>query len=131
MPRRAIRAKKRRREEHRREERVSAALPVKLGKAKGVTRDVSASGVFFETRASYAVGNPIRFALDLDTPWGKARFQCRGKIVRLERRDGTLGVAVRFTDSKPEASERKRRRERVKPAARRQHARRLPAKRRA
>lgn len=33
------------------EERVSAALPVDLGAATGVTRDFSASGIFFETDA--------------------------------------------------------------------------------
>ncbi len=90
---------KRKHKEIRRAKRVRAALPVKLGKAQGVTRDVSASGVFFETEKSYAVGNSIHFAIDLDTPWGKAVFDCRGSIVRLERHDGTLGVAVRFTDS--------------------------------
>ena len=122
---------RRRRKDKRREGRVSASLPVELGKAKGVTRDVSASGAFFETDAAYAVGSRIRFAIDLDTPWGPARFDCRGRIVRLERRDGTVGVAVRFTDSKPEAGQGKRRREKVKQAARRQHARRPRAKRRA
>lgn len=102
---------KRKHKEISRAKRVRAALPVKLGKAQGVTRDVSASGVFFETEKSYAVGNAIHFAIDLDTPWGKVKFDCRGSIVRLERRDGTLGVAVRFTDSS--------RRPRARPAKRR------------
>lgn len=99
MPRRAIRSKTRKRKEHRREERVGASLPVDLGGATGLTRDVSASGAFFETDASYTVGSEVLFAIDLDTPWGPAHFDCRGTIVRLERRDGTVGVAVRFTDS--------------------------------
>ncbi len=99
MPRRAIRAKKRKGREHRSEERVSASLPVKLGKTKGVTRDVSASGAYIETDAKYAVGSPVRFAIHLDTPWGKVLFDCRGQIVRLEHRDGTVGVAVRFTET--------------------------------
>lgn len=103
---------KRMTKEKRRQERVSASLAVDLGKARGMTRDVSASGAFFETGAAYAVGNRIRFAIDLDTPWGPARFDCRGRIVRLERRDGTVGVAVRFTDSeqRPGSSPARRRR---------------------
>lgn len=99
MPRRAIRSRTGKRKEHRRAGRVDASLPVDLGGAQGMTRDVSASGAFFETDASYTVGSEVRFAIDLDTPWGPAHFDCRGTIVRLERRDGTVGVAVRFTDS--------------------------------
>ncbi len=70
-----------------------------LAGAAGVTRDVSASGVFFETDASYAIGSPISFALNLDTPWGKVMVRCQGKIVRLERRNKRVGVAVQFTES--------------------------------
>ena len=72
---------KRKRKDKRREERVSASLPVAMASAKGITRDVSASGVFFETDAAYGVGSPIRFVLNLDTPWGKVMFKCQGKIV--------------------------------------------------
>jgi hypothetical protein len=104
--------KKSKRKYQRSEKRVRALLPVLIGKAhQGLTRDVSASGAFFETDASYRVGSVVRFAINLETPWGPARFDYRGKIVRLERHDGTLGVAVRFTDDKdqPQAAPRPRR----------------------
>ena len=90
---------KQKKNDKRREKRVAAALPLDLGGAAGVARDVSASGMFFETDASYAIGSPISFALDLETPWGTVMFKCRGKIVRLESRDQRVGVAVQFTDS--------------------------------
>ena len=89
--------KKNKRKYQRSEKRVRARLAVDLGRAQGVTRDVSASGAFFETDVSYKVGSRVRFAIDLATPWGPANFDGRGKIVRLERHDGTVGVAVRFT----------------------------------
>ena len=92
-------------------ERVRALLPVLMGEGhEGLTRDVSASGAFFETDASYRVGSEVRFAINLETPWGPARFDYRGTIVRLERHDGTLGVAVRFTDDEelPQAAPRPR-----------------------
>lgn len=91
---------KRKRKDKRREERVTAALPVATASGKGVTRDVSASGVFFETDAAYAVGSPIRFVLNLDTPWGKVMFKCDGKIVRVESHDRKVGVAVQFAESR-------------------------------
>ena len=97
MARRATKTKTRKRKYQRSEKRVRARIAVDLGRAKGMTRDVSASGAFFETDASYKVGNRVRFAIDLATPWGPAHFDCRGKIVRLEKHDGTVGVAVQFS----------------------------------
>ena len=78
---------------------MAAALPLDLGGAAGLARDVSASGMFFETDASYAIGSSISIALTLDTPWGKVTVKSQGKIVRLEPRDRKMGVAVQFTDS--------------------------------
>lgn len=81
------------------DERVRASLAVDLGGATGVTRDVSASGIFFETDASFAIGSPINLAVDLDTPGGQMRFKCLGNIVRLEHHDGKVGVAVKIIES--------------------------------
>ena len=87
-------------EDNRKEERVRAALRVDLGNnLSGCTRDVSASGIFFETEVSYAQGSPIDFAIDLDTPGGKIKLNCHGEIVRVERRDARVGVAVRILES--------------------------------
>ncbi|TAK42359.1 MAG: PilZ domain-containing protein [Betaproteobacteria bacterium] len=92
---------KRRPRYKRRERRLGAALAVNLGSRSGVTHDLSASGVFFETEAAYHKGNRIHFEINLDTPWGKAVCDCDGKIVRVERRDGSLGIAVQFSEAKP------------------------------
>ena len=87
-------------EEHRREQRVRAALRVGLdNNAVGVTRDVSASGIFFETDASFDPGGPISFHIEIDTPGGAMVLSCRGEIVRVEQRDAKLGVAVRIVES--------------------------------
>lgn len=89
--------------EKRKEERVIASLPVDLGSTTGVTRDVSVSGVRFETDAHYAVGSPISFAVQLDSPGGKMLLKCRGEIVRVEPRGERVGVAVRIAESTVEA----------------------------
>ena len=90
--------------DQRAEERVSAAWPVDLGAATGVTCDVSASGMFFETDATYALGNEITFGVELDTPGGKLILRCRGSIVRLEPRENRVGVAVKITESRLEVA---------------------------
>jgi hypothetical protein len=89
---------KRKEKEKRRGRRVAAALPVALEGQPALSRDVSASGIFLETEAGYALGSPVSMALDLDTPWGKVMFRCEGRIVRVEHREDKVGVAVKFTD---------------------------------
>jgi hypothetical protein len=84
--------------EKRKGERVQAALPVAVEGMPATARDVSASGIFLETDAAYALGSPVRLALDLDTPWGKVVIRSQGKIVRVEHRDEKIGVAVQFVD---------------------------------
>jgi PilZ domain-containing protein len=79
--------------------RYRLALPVELEHGTGLTRDISASGVFFKTNSSFRLGETIRFSLVLEyaDPSGPLRLHCQGEIVRVERYEGTVGVAVRFT----------------------------------
>ncbi len=86
-------------QEKRKGERVSTTLPVRLGAAIGITRDVSASGIFFETDASDAMRDLISFTMEFDTPRGKRMLKCKGDVVRIEPRDSRIGVAVRITES--------------------------------
>lgn len=83
----------------RHEERVNAVLPVLLGNIVGMTRDVSASGMFFETSATLAPGEKISFTVEFDTPGGKRILKCLGDVVRTEIRDPVVGVAVRIIES--------------------------------
>ena len=87
----------------RRDARVKASLPVNFdGKAGGVTKDVSASGVFFETDEDMADGSPIEFTVEFDGPTGKLVMRCTGQIVRVERSGGKVGVAAKILESKLE-----------------------------
>jgi hypothetical protein len=85
----------------RREERMAATRPVRLDRGTGVTQNVSASGVFFETTVEYSPGSKINFAIELDGPQGKKlMLSCQGEIVRIEQRDGKVGVAAKIITSK-------------------------------
>ena len=88
-----------------REERVAAALPVSLDRGAGITRDVSASGVFFETDVNYAPGSEISFSIELQGPAGKMMLRCQGQIMRVEDRGGKVGVAAKITESRLETVE--------------------------
>jgi len=71
-----------------------------LGNAAGLTRDVSACGAYFWIKGSaFNPGERIRFAVQIDRPAGRMRLVCRGHVVRTERFEAVLGVAVRITES--------------------------------
>lgn len=75
--------------------RLEIGLPVELERGNGWTRDISASGVFFETDESFTPGAPIRFSLLLEHVYPSPfRLECQGQIVRVERREGKVGVAA-------------------------------------
>ena len=84
--------------ERRRDTRLPIAIPVELEGGTGITRDVSLSGVFFETDRYLVLGEQIRLTLLLGrlSPDYPVRLQCDGRVVRVERREMQvrLGVAV-------------------------------------
>lgn len=85
--------------EKRRDQRIRAALPVRTGGAVGITRDVSESGIFFETDAYHRPGSAISLYIDVDTPGGPITLACNGVIVRVERLASRVGLAIRITDT--------------------------------
>jgi len=94
----------RRRFEKRRDQRIDTALFVYTENARGVTRDLSASGAFFWTGGRYAVGEPVRFAIEHNTANGREILNCRGHVLRMEPRDYMVGVATSITESTVEAA---------------------------
>lgn len=90
--------------EHRIEPREVVSLPLDLGGGQtGITRDISVSGVFFETDADQAPGSEVAFSIDFDTPGGPMRLICRGTVVRTEQIGKRQGAAVRIIESRFEA----------------------------
>ena len=85
--------------EKRSEERVQAGLRVRLGGNTGLTRDVSASGLYFETEGCFVAGEAITLAVEIDTAAGKIALWCQGRVVRVEPRGREQGVAVQILES--------------------------------
>jgi hypothetical protein len=76
--------------------RHQGKMPVKLPGGKGITRDFSTSGVFFETDRSFSPGQPIEFTIMLEyaDSAGPIEMKCRGEIVRIEESGQKIGVAA-------------------------------------
>jgi hypothetical protein len=84
--------------ERRQAERFPITVPVELPVGTGVTQNISSSGVFFETDQVLSTGALIHFIVVLEPVLGiPTHLHCQGEIVRVERLDGKLGVAVSFT----------------------------------
>lgn len=91
-------------EERRVNPRECLALPLKLADAsRAVTRDISATGLYFEMQGAHVLSGPVDFELQL--PEVSMKFTASGEIVRVELKDGRTGVAVRLIDPRLDAME--------------------------
>ena len=86
-------------EKRRKEDRVPVSLPVNMASAKYVTRDISPSGVYLEADASFGLGDRIDFVVEFGNLGGNLLLKCNGEIVRVENKNGKIGVAVKILDS--------------------------------
>jgi hypothetical protein len=78
--------------ERRRGERFRLSLPVHLKNGTGMTRNISSSGIMFETETLYAVDDVIGLSVDFPD----SSIQCDGRVVRVEKVEGQSAVAVEF-----------------------------------
>ena len=86
--------------DNRQEDRISAKRPVRLEHGSGITRNISASGVFFETVGHYVPGNRITFAIELrGVGEENVLLDCQGTIVRVENKANRVGVGVKIVAS--------------------------------
>ena len=81
-------------QERRRAQRYRLAVPVRLQDGStGITRNISTSGIFFETGRAHSIGDTFTLSVHLR----EASIQCEGRVVRLEQVEGKFGIAVDLT----------------------------------
>lgn len=86
--------------DHRIDPREAVSLPVQLdGGSVGMTRDISASGVFLETDIQHQVGSRIDLEIALETPGGPIHLKAVGQVVRVDQKGARVGLAIRLVDS--------------------------------
>jgi hypothetical protein len=91
-------------EERRLEPRERLALPLRLRDGShAVTRDISASGLYFEMDGEHEVDGLVDFEMQL--PDLHMKFTAVGQIVRVEHRFGVTGVAVKLLSPRLESIE--------------------------
>jgi len=81
--------------EQRVDPREPVALPLKLEDgSSAVTRNISASGMYFEIQGSYAIAGPVVFEMQLAELGVK--FTAEGEVVRVERHATRTGFAIKL-----------------------------------
>lgn len=79
--------------ERRNSTRFRLSLPVHGQSGSGMTRDISTSGLFFETEETHSMGDFIKITVDFND----AALQCEGRVVRVEEGTNHSKIAVAFT----------------------------------
>jgi hypothetical protein len=84
--------------ERRRMPRYPVRLAVETERGKGLTRDISVSGVYFETEEPHSAGAAILFTLVLEySEPMPLRLSCVGEVLRVDTHGDTFGVAAAIT----------------------------------
>lgn len=77
-------------------DRFDTELPVELEGIPGFTRNISASGIYFETETTREPGSNVNFTVEVNIRGRKLNLQCEGEVVRVGCYDGLLGIAAKF-----------------------------------
>ncbi len=81
-----------------RSRRVSTELPTFADGVRGVTRDVSVTGVYIvQEQPCEKKGLHIEFWVDLKTPTGDLKLSAEGEVIRVEKvDDGRFGIGIKL-----------------------------------
>lgn len=77
-------------------DRFDTALPVEMEGAKGLTRNISATGVYFETEATQEPGSRVNFTVQVTVRGEVLKLVCEGEVVRVDHKDGMIGIAAKL-----------------------------------
>ena len=80
--------------DHRAAARFDTALNVDVEGLSARTRNISASGVYFETDVDLPLGTVLNLSVQFTQGGRKHWLACEGKVVRVTTADGHHGVAA-------------------------------------
>ncbi|WP_114971855.1 PilZ domain-containing protein [Rhodoferax ferrireducens] len=80
-------------------DRFDTELPVEIGGVQGLTRNISATGIYFETEMTQDPGSHVHFSVEVHVHGQRQKLACDGEVVRINRKHGVLGVAAKLMSS--------------------------------
>ena len=86
--------------DERAEHRFLTVLAIDVDGSPGWTKDVSATGVYFEANAPRALGSTVKLLLEVTISGEKLKLLCEGEVVRIDQKaHGKVGLAARLRSS--------------------------------
>lgn len=82
----------------RRHERIHLTVPVSMEGLSGITRDISAGGLFLEIDSNLTIGSQVNISIELSAFDKKAKFLCKGNVIRKEGQGEHVGIGVEIAD---------------------------------
>jgi hypothetical protein len=80
-------------------DRFDTELPVDIDGVQGLTCNISATGIYFETDAAYEPGSRVHFIIEMVVQGQKKKLVCDGEVVRVDHKGSTVGIAARLVES--------------------------------
>ena len=76
--------------------RFDTVMPLDVQGIEGWTRNISSSGVYFETDASQEIGSLVNLKIEFTLEGKRHQLLCEGKVVRVDQQNDRIGVAARL-----------------------------------
>ncbi|MCC2677029.1 MAG: hypothetical protein K0R58_3976 [Ramlibacter sp.] len=90
-----------RRPERRASDRFVAAMPVQVDGEEATTRDLSASGLSFESERSYEVGSRIDVVVEYILDGHHYPLRCQAEVVRVQPSGAAFTIGARLVAQQP------------------------------
>ena len=77
-------------------DRFETRLNVAVEGDTGSTRNISDTGVYFETDAQQKVGSRVKLTLEFQLEGKRQKLECQAVVVRIDQLDQRVGIAARL-----------------------------------
>ena len=76
--------------------RFATALPLVIKGVEGLIRNLSSTGLYFETNTALAPGSKVFLAVEVKVQGQKSKVLCDATVLRMDHKTGQWGVATRL-----------------------------------
>jgi hypothetical protein len=80
-------------------DRFASELLVEIGGAMGLTKNVSATGIYLETTVDQVPGSKVHFEVEVVVKGERLKMVCAGEVMRVEHKLGMIGIGIKLTSS--------------------------------
>ena len=80
-------------------DRFTAELLVEIDGVQGLTRNISATGMYLEVENDQTPDSRIHFTVEVTVQGQQMKLNCDGEVIRVDHKARSTGIAVRLDTS--------------------------------